>query len=139
VRAAAPEVRGGLTGRVAYAVLFCAVLPVLLAAWAARLDALLSLPQIGTRAGGVTLAAAGVLCMAAGMQALWTWGRGLPMSPFPPRHLVTRGIYRLSADPIYVGAVAVTAGVAIAARAPAGLWIVAPVVAIAAVAWVLGF
>jgi protein-S-isoprenylcysteine O-methyltransferase Ste14 len=123
---------------VAYAALFGAVLPLLLMAWAARLDALLSLPQVGTRAGGVTLAAGGVLCMAAGMLALWTWGRGLPMSPFPPRQLVTRGIYRLTADPIYVGAVAATAGVAIAARSPAGLWIVTPTVAIAAVAWVLG-
>ena len=130
---------GGITGRVVYAVLFCAVLPALLVAWAARLDALLSLPQVGTRLGGVALAAGGALCLAAGMMALWTWGRGLPMSPFPPRRLVTRGIYRLTADPIYVGAVAVTAGVAIAARSPAGLWIVTPTVAIAAAAWVLGF
>jgi protein-S-isoprenylcysteine O-methyltransferase Ste14 len=139
VNGPAPKARGGIAGRVAYAALFGAVLPVLLAAWAARLDALVSLPQVGTRAGGVTIAAAGVLCMAAGMLALWTWGRGLPMSPFPPRQLVTRGIYRLTADPIYVGAVAVAAGVAIAARSPAGLWIVTPVLAMAAVAWVLGF
>jgi protein-S-isoprenylcysteine O-methyltransferase Ste14 len=134
-----PEARGGRAGRVAYAVLFCVILPALLVAWAARLDALVTLPLAGTRVGGVTLAVGGALCMAAGAAALWSWGRGLPMSPFPPRRLVTRGIYRLTADPIYVGAVAVTAGVAIAARAPAGLWIVTPVVALAAVAWVVGF
>jgi protein-S-isoprenylcysteine O-methyltransferase Ste14 len=124
---------------VAYAVLFCLILPVLLVAWAVRLDTLLALPAVGTFAGGVVLAAGGAACMTAGMMALWTWGRGLPMSPFPPRHLVTRGLYRLVADPIYVGAVAATAGAAIAARSPAGLWIVTPVLAMAAVAWVVGF
>jgi protein-S-isoprenylcysteine O-methyltransferase Ste14 len=124
---------------VAYAVLFCVILPALLVAWAARLDTLLALPVVGTFAGGVVLAAGGAACLAAGIMALWSWGHGLPMSPFPPRQLVTRGIYRLVADPIYVGAVAVTAGAAIAARSPAGLWIVTPVLAMAAVAWVVGF
>jgi protein-S-isoprenylcysteine O-methyltransferase Ste14 len=139
VTAKPSRVRFGIVPRLAYASLFTVVLPVLLVRWARRLDALLVLPAVGTRVAGFVVGLGGVLVLSAGVLALWRYGHGLPMSPFPPRQLATRGIYRVLAHPIYVGAVAMTAGVAILARSPAGLWIVAPVVALAAVAWVEGF
>jgi protein-S-isoprenylcysteine O-methyltransferase Ste14 len=123
----------------AYGCLFALVLPAALVAWARRLDTQLTLPAVGPWWLGVALAAAGAVLMIAGMIGLWFEGGGLPMSPFPPTRLVVRGAYRLVADPIYVGAVVLCAGVSHVAASPAGLWIVAPVLALAAAAFVLGY
>jgi protein-S-isoprenylcysteine O-methyltransferase Ste14 len=122
-----------------YALVFVVALPVLLGLWMERLDALLDLPSVGIRPAGFALCAAGAALMGAGTLALWRHGRGLPMSPFPPERMVSRGMYRVVADPIYVGAVALTFGYAFAVNSPAGTWIVAPVLALAAAAFVLGY
>jgi phosphatidylglycerol:prolipoprotein diacylglycerol transferase len=133
------HVRGSLAARTAYGALFVVLLPALLVLWARRLDALIHLPVYGSPVAGLTVAIAGLAIMAAGTSALWTHGHGLPMSPFPPERLVTRGIYHFIADPLYVGAVVVSAGVSLATRSAAGLWIVTPVLALAVTAWVVGF
>ncbi|MBA4072222.1 MAG: hypothetical protein C0497_10365 [Gemmatimonas sp.] len=77
--------------------------------------------------------------MTAGTVALWRYGGGLPMSAFPPERLVSRGIYRYLADPLYVGAVAVAIGASLIYASPSGLWIASPLFALACVAWVMGF
>jgi len=77
--------------------------------------------------------------MTAGTIALWRYGDGLPMSAFPPARLVSRGIYRYLAHPLYVGAVALAMGASLVYASPSGLWIVSPVFALACVAWVMGF
>jgi phosphatidylglycerol:prolipoprotein diacylglycerol transferase len=136
---AARDERGSFGARVAYGALFVVLLPGLLVLWAIRLDTMLRLRAYGSPAAGIAVAIVGLAIMAGGTRALWTHGHGLPMSPFPPERLVTRGIYRFIADPLYVGAVSVSAGVSLAARSAAGLWIVTPVLALAAAAWVLGF
>ncbi len=125
--------------RVAYGALFMAVLPALLALWARRLDTLLALPGYGSPIVGAALAAAGLGLMLLAVRALWVHGHGLPMSPFPPQQLVTRGAYRLVAHPIYTGAALTSAGAAIAVHSPAGLWIVTPVLALSAAAFVIGY
>jgi prolipoprotein diacylglyceryltransferase len=61
------------------------------------------------------------------------------MSPFPPTRLVTSGVYRVVADPMYVGAVLLCGGLSVIAASPAGLWIVTPVLALSAAAFVLGY
>ncbi|MFA6165258.1 MAG: prolipoprotein diacylglyceryl transferase family protein [Gemmatimonadaceae bacterium] len=122
-----------------YAALFVGVLPALLVLWASRLDRWMRLPVPDTAWAGALLVAAGVALMAAGTIALWRYGGGLPMSAFPPERLVSRGIYRYLADPLYVGAVAVAIGTSLIFASPAGLWIVSPVFALACVAWVMGF
>jgi phosphatidylglycerol:prolipoprotein diacylglycerol transferase len=132
-------VRGSRAARVAYAALFALVLPALLALWAWRLDALLSLPAPRSLVLGGLIAAAGIALMAAGTHALWSHGRGLPMSPFPPERLVTRGIYAIVADPLYVGAVMVAVGASLVAGSGGGLWVVSPVLALASIAWVQGY
>lgn len=128
--------------RVAYAALFVIALPAALAAWAHRLDSLIVLPLPSdalASPAGIALLAAGLALMVAGTRDLWRFGHGLPASPFPPQQLVTRGAYRLVADPIYVGAVCVSAGLSLWARSAAGLWIVSPTLALATTAFVIGY
>lgn len=125
--------------KIAYASLFVVVLPAALIAWAARLDSLVRLPSYRAPFAGALLVALGLALMLAATVALWVHGRGLPMSPFPPERYVTQGPYRYVRHPIYLGAVLVTAGLALALGSAAGLWIVTPSLAAAATAWVLGY
>lgn len=128
-----------MIARIAYAGLFVVALPALLALWAVRLDAVIRLRAVEHPVLGALLAAAGALLMLAATFALWRHGQGLPASPFPPVRLVTRGVYSVLANPMYVGAVAVALGVSIASGSPAGVWVVTPTLALAATAFVLGF
>jgi membrane-associated phospholipid phosphatase len=61
------------------------------------------------------------------------------MNAFPPPRYVTGGVYAWLAHPIYVGFCALVAGVAILARSASGLWLISPLVALAATALVLGY
>ncbi|MHB1095554.1 MAG: prolipoprotein diacylglyceryl transferase family protein [Gemmatimonadaceae bacterium] len=122
-----------------YAALFVGVLPTLLVLWAGRLDRWVRLPVPDAGWAGALLVAAGVAIMTAGTIALWRYGGGLPMSAFPPERLVSRGIYRYLADPLYVGAVGAAIGTSLIFASPSGLWIVSPVFALTCVAWVMGF
>ena len=129
----------GIAGRIAYATLFCVVLPAALVAWAARLDRTLPLPAIAPSPAGWWLAAAGLALVAWSMAVLRTRGGGLPMNAFPPPRPVREGPYAVFAHPIYVGAVAIAFGVAFATGSAAGAWVVAPVLALGCVALVLGY
>lgn len=124
-----------MIARSAYGLLFVLLLPLLLAAWASRLTALmpeLRTPHEGAGWAGLGLLAAGLLLMAWAMLALWREGRGLPMNAFPPPKLVEGGPYALVAHPIYVGFSLACFGTALLARSPGGLWIVAPSATLAA-------
>jgi protein-S-isoprenylcysteine O-methyltransferase Ste14 len=139
IPSAPPADRRPLGGVLAYGGLFIVVLPIALALWADRLDSLLVLPPVGPTWPGAVLAAVGALLMAVAAASLWFDGGGLPMSPYPPARLVSRGVYRVVADPMYVGAVLLCAGVSIVAASPAGVWIITPVLALSAAAFVLGY
>jgi protein-S-isoprenylcysteine O-methyltransferase Ste14 len=128
-----------MSARLAYLALFTVALPTLLVAWARRLDKLLVLPAHGSVAVGAAVGLLGLVLMVLATRDLWVYGRGLPASPFPPERLVTRGVYGLIAHPLYVGAVLVSLGVSLVARSAAGLWIVTPVLALAAAAFAVGF
>jgi protein-S-isoprenylcysteine O-methyltransferase Ste14 len=123
----------------AYGGLFVVVLPVALTLWARRLDGLLALPDVGPWWLGAVVSAAGAMLMAIAAASLWFGGGGLPMSPYPPVRLVSRGVYRVVADPMYVGAVLVCGGLSVIAASPAGVWIVTPVLGLSAAAFVLGY
>ena len=73
------------------------------------------------------------------MLTMWTKGKGLPASAFPPEHLVTSGPYAIVSHPIYVAAVGLAFGVSIATGSAAGVWIVAPTLWMATFAWLRGF
>jgi len=126
-------------GKVAYAALFVVVLPVGLVLWAGRLDAYLPLTVPDATVMGLAVAALGATCMVWATAALWQHGRGLPMSPYPPAQFVTTGIYGLVSHPIYLGAVLLSAGASLAWQSPGGLWVVTPMLAASATAWVVGF
>ena len=93
----------GVAARIAYAALFCAVLPVLLVLWARATADAVTLPAYGWPALAFLLAIAGGLLLPAGMYSLWRHGGGLPMNAFPPPRLVARGIYSVIPHPIYTG------------------------------------
>ena len=128
-----------MKARVAYAALFTVLLPALLMAWAIRLDAVLTLPAYGSVTTGAVVALAGAALMAVATRDLWVHGGGLPASPFPPQRIVTRGVYAITAHPIYLGAVLAAVGVSLATRSASGLWIVSPALALSTIAFVAGF
>lgn len=131
---------GKSIGRILYACLFCGLLPTALVAWAIRLDALDVAPDMEPHVvAGLTLALVGLALTAWAMLALRITGGGLPMNAFPPPRFVATGPYALVADPIYLGAVAIAAGIDLAAGSGAGWWIVAPALLIASFSLVLGF
>jgi membrane-associated phospholipid phosphatase len=104
-----------------------------------RLDRIVSLPAYGNEVLGAVVLGIGLSLMIAATLSLWSVGRGLPMSPFPPTRLVTSGVYALVPDPIYIGAVAACLGYALMTRSAAGLWTVTPVLALACASFVLGY
>jgi len=128
-----------IAGILAYGALFAIGLPLALGAWMYRLDRLLHLPTWDGHGVGGALAGVGIALMAAACVSLWADGGGLPMSPFPPERFVAKGVYGIVADPIYLGAVLTCLGGALTAQSGAGLWIVTPVLALSAAAFVWGF
>jgi len=128
-----------MIGKIAYGLLFAVILPAAMVVWARRLDRLLALPQIGRPAIGVAIATAGLLLILGGVIALRRYGAGWPMSPYPPQRRVSRGVYGIVDHPIYAGSVLLVAGLAIAFRSAAGLWIVTPVLALSCIAFVIGY
>jgi len=129
----------GMWGKLAYGIGFVIVIPVLLVWWAVATTAVVPLPTVPYPWAGNALIGVGLLLVVVGMGSLWVYGRGLPMSPYPPPVYVARGIYRLTAHPIYLGFVLLCFGVSLATESPSGLWLVSPAVALACVALVLGF
>jgi phosphatidylglycerol---prolipoprotein diacylglyceryl transferase len=124
-----------------YGLAFLLLLPALLWGLGGRLDNILRLPRTtaAARPLGYVLLATGGLWTAFSMLWLSARGRGLPISHLPPRQLVGSGPYRISRHPIYLGAIATVAGAGLADRS-AGRGIVAPLLlALACLAYVLGF
>ena len=130
---------GVITGKVMYGFLFLVLLPILLILWAHFLDASLPFAAPHLPALGAPMVALGVAAMVLGAVALWQYGRGLPMNPFPPKEFVTRGIYRFISHPIYVGWCLCCGGVSVYAGSGGGFWIVTPIVALSCVALVYGY
>ena len=126
-------------GKILYALLFIALLPVALVAWARATETYVALPAVHSMPIGAGLAALGGILVLSGWISLWRDGGGLPMNAFPPPRLVTSGVYGLFAHPIYVGFAAICFGVAIATGSASGLWLVAPAISIGMVALVFGY
>jgi prolipoprotein diacylglyceryltransferase/protein-S-isoprenylcysteine O-methyltransferase Ste14 len=126
-------------GKFLYALLFVAILPTALVAWARATESLVTLPAVRSLPIGAALVAVGALLVLAGWASLWRDGGGLPMNAFPPPRLVTRGVYALFAHPIYVGFCAICFGASIIVGSASGLWLVSPVMTLATMALVLGY
>lgn len=130
-----------IAGKVLYGLVFCAVLPALLAAWAQCTGHAVEWPAPDGiwRVVGWGLAASGLVLMLRAMHDLWVHGQGLPMNAYPPAHHVKRGAYALFAHPIYVGAGLLVLGLALGVRSASGLYLVTPVFALCCWALVEGY
>ena len=123
-----------------YAFGFCVALPVLLFAWARALESRLpALPAVGNLPAALGLIAAGGSLMLWAFWELWRIGGGLPMNAFPPERFVARGLYGWLPHPIYLGFALLMLGVFVAARLPAGGWIVSPLLWLGMTALVTGY
>lgn len=128
-----------MIGRVAYALLFCVVLPFLLWEWSRSVHLGLAIPLLQSAVIGWPVAALGAALMAWGMLSLWRFGGGLPMNAFPPTRRVSSGAFALVGHPIYVGFVLLCGGFFLATGSKVGLWLVTPIVALACTALVQGY
>ncbi|MCP4980469.1 MAG: hypothetical protein GY935_08240 [Gammaproteobacteria bacterium] len=126
-------------GKCLYAALFVVLVPAFLVIWACATSGIVPLPIIGVLWLGPALSVIGAAFMAAGTWALWVYGHGLPMGPYPPPDYVSRGIYHLVPHPIYLGFVILCVGISLTTESASGLWLVSPSVALGCVALIIGF
>jgi protein-S-isoprenylcysteine O-methyltransferase Ste14 len=129
----------GWIARGLYGALFVAGLPFLLVRWARATEDVVPLTVVHQPGAGLAVAAAGIALVTAGVYALIVHGRGLPMNAFPPPRFAREGVFGWIRHPIYTGFTLACAGVAVATGSASGLWLVTPVVALAAAALVFGF
>lgn len=125
--------------RVLYGLLFVAVLPAVLLAWAKASEGAIHIATPHSVFWGAVVAVTGAAITLLGMQSLWVSGGGLPMNAFPPPRFVTGGIYAVIPHPIYSGFVFAGAGVSLVFGSASGLWLVTPTVAMGCAALVLGY
>jgi protein-S-isoprenylcysteine O-methyltransferase Ste14 len=122
-----------------YGALFVVAIPVGLLYWASVLSPRIALPPVHAPLAGALLAVAGAALTLSGIVPIIALGRGVPMNAFPPPHLVRTGVFAWIRNPIYLGFGISVAGVAVATGSAGGLWVVAPVVALAMAAVVFGY
>jgi len=126
-------------GKLLYGFAFVVLLPVLLVGWASLTEAHVALPAVASAPLGISLAVFGVLVMVTGMVTIAVYGDGLPMNLYPPKYLVSRGIYRIIHHPIYAGFCMMCVGVALATGSRSGLWLISPLVMLGCTALVQGY
>jgi protein-S-isoprenylcysteine O-methyltransferase Ste14/membrane-associated phospholipid phosphatase len=128
-----------LLAKFLYGLLFTVFFPAGLIAWARATLGLVTVPLAAALPLGLTLCGLGAILLLSGWYALGAYGGGLPMNIAPPPRMVSGGIYRLLAHPIYAGFCLLCAGTAISTGSASGLWLVTPFVILGCAALVLGY
>ena len=128
-----------LLGKILFGVLFTVVLPFALILWAIASETSIVLPALQTDIAGMFFIVSGVLLVIVGSVTLSLYGKGLPMSPFPPAKYVSKGIYRVIPHPIYTGACFFSVGLSFYFGSASGIWLVSPILILGFVAYVIGF
>ena len=131
--------KSGVFGPLLYGSMFCVVLPLLLWQLATLLDARLKLTFAPWPIVGPAVAALGAALTLWAMWMLIVRGQGLPMNAYPTTRRVQNGVYAWLAHPAYVGFVALMWGVFLWRGSFAGVFIVTPCTALAALALVVGY
>ena len=126
-------------GKVLYGLLFVAVIPLLLILWARHTENIVRLPVPEILWPGYILLTIGFLLILSGMLHLWTFGKGLPMNPFPPEKFVREGVYSFLKHPIYTGSLLACFGISVVSSSSSGLWLVSPLFTIMIAAYLAGF
>lgn len=120
-----------------YGFFFVMVVPVFLFFFSTRVE----VPFRGFQSwgfGGLVFVV-GVLIMLRGMWEIYSVGKGLPMNAFPPKKLVTTGIYGILPHPIYFGFCMGVLGVSIALGSATGLWLTTPLTVLGCIALSVGY
>lgn len=122
-----------------YALIFCAVLPIVFLFWASKTESMiqLSVPDFPILAIGLSII--GAIMIIGAMLNLWFKGKGLPMNAFPPQNYVSSGLYALFHHPIYVGAVLLSFGLSMYFQSVSGFWLISPIFMLLILAYVNGF
>jgi len=131
--------RRSFIGKVLYGSIFVVILPAILLCWAFMLDRSIAWPVPSFPilvAGSIIL---GLVFIIKGMLDLTRFGHGLPMNAYPPQTFVTQGMYSLFSHPIYLGAVFLSAGIALWFQSSSGLYIITPILALMALSLVYGY
>ncbi len=128
-----------IIGKVLYGSMFIAILPALLTLWARATASLIHLPVPSNDVVAIGVIVLGLLLVLGGMHNLWFYGKGLPMNAFPPKHFVTKGVYAITKNPIYVGTVLLSFGIAALLGSASGFWLVSPLFTCMIVAYTVGF
>ncbi len=120
-----------------YNLFFVAALPVLLALWAQRVDALVSIAPPPAYIGAPLAIGGAALMLWSIAVFMLSTGRA-PSNANPPDRRVIAGPYRLFSDPIYIGAALFAFGAFAWIGSGAGFWLVAPALSLGATALVFG-
>ncbi len=126
-------------GEFLYGITFVVGVPLFLVWWATRATVAVPLPVPAAPWAGAVVGSLGLILVIAGWWALYHHGNGLPMNPFPPRFFVTRGIYRYTSHPVYIGFCLLVLGASLVTESRGGLWLVTPMTMLACAALVLGY
>ena len=131
--------RSSFIGKVLYGSIFVVILPALLLCWAFVLDRSIAWPVPSApilAAGSIIL---GLVFMLKGMLDLTRFGHGLPMNAYSSHTFVTQGMYSLFSHPIYLGAIFLSAGIALWFQSSSGLYIITPMLALMTLSLVYGY
>lgn len=124
-------------GKIAYGSLFAVIIPIYLYLLSQKLT--IDLPLVLSPNIGGVFALVGLIIMCWAMLDIKMKGKGLPMNAYPPKKLVTDGIYGWIAHPIYVGFSLIVFGGAIVMKSSSGVYILTPVVIAGCVALAIGY
>jgi protein-S-isoprenylcysteine O-methyltransferase Ste14 len=128
-----------IINKILFGALFVVVIPLCLLAWTSLLDQAYGWPAPRWPAFALAIVAAGLVLMLTAMVHLSVYGRGLPMSAFPPTRFVSAGVYRFCHHPIYLGAALLCLGLTLLTRSGSGVYVATPILAAAIIAYVLGY
>ena len=128
-----------LLGKILFGVLFTLVLPFAAILWAIASETSIILPALQSDIAGIVFIVSGLILVIVGSVTLSLYGKGLPMSPFPPAKYVSQGIYRIIPHPIYTGASFFSVGLSFYFGSASGIWLVSPILILGFVAYVKGF
>lgn len=96
-------------------------------------------PMFKSPLAGGLLALVALLIMFWGMIQIILRGKGLPMNAYPPKKLVTDGVFDLVPHPIYFGFSLIILGLSIYFGSGEGLYLVTPIVIFSTTSLVLGY
>ena len=131
--------RSSFIGKVLYGSIFVVILPAMLLCWTFVLDRSIDWPVPSFPILAAVSIILGLIFIIKGMLDLTRFGHGLPMNAYPPQTFVTQGMYSLFSHPIYLGAVFLSAGIALWFQSSSGLYIITPTFALMTLSFVYGY